>query len=481
MLRVDVEFLHRTQRSSATDLALTGSGVLDGEWPPTPARLFSAFVAADGTRDRCTLKGSDAALALLMGTPLILGDPECAQSAIISRFVPVNANQKGTVQNYPAREAQAVRPGTRVSLRTPHVSFVWPLCSPTRAELESLRYRAARIPYLGCADSPVRVRVVAWPGGSWSGEAAEGWVPTPDGAAGAMALGVADEGFLERLDLAFDEFTAGSHRQRSWIATPKAWYRRTDGKLREPRPTALWIRFGSRASGRRVVAVAETMRAAVMSKYQELVGPAVALPTVLTGHDPDPQGGFEVCRWLPLPYSGSEHADGRLLGACIWVPPGTDPAVVALIRLALARVSRLSRSDGINLEVLPFDERPPGRQELPWSLNPDRWSRPSRRWVSVTPVVYERRVKRLALTDLAQWCAFAGLPAPIAFGEQRVGFVPGAVALHPSEAFRGPHYRRPYAHMWLEFADPVPGPVALGRGRHFGLGLMAPIDWEVAQ
>lgn len=33
-------------------------------------------------------------------------------------------------------------------------------------------------------------------------------------------------------------------------------------------------------------------------------------------------------------------------------------------------------------------------------------------------------------------------------------------------------------HMVLEFPEPIPGPVLLGRGRFFGMGFFAPLEEE---
>ena len=52
MLVVSVELLHETFRGDGVGAANTGR-LTRGEWPPAPARLFAALVAADGTRERC--------------------------------------------------------------------------------------------------------------------------------------------------------------------------------------------------------------------------------------------------------------------------------------------------------------------------------------------------------------------------------------------------------------------------------------------
>ena len=52
MLAISVELLHGTFRGDPNGTANTGR-LTRGEWPPSPARLFAALVAADGTRQKC--------------------------------------------------------------------------------------------------------------------------------------------------------------------------------------------------------------------------------------------------------------------------------------------------------------------------------------------------------------------------------------------------------------------------------------------
>ena len=50
MLAIAVEFLHGTFRGDPDGTANTGR-LQRGEWPPSPARLLAALVAADGGWD----------------------------------------------------------------------------------------------------------------------------------------------------------------------------------------------------------------------------------------------------------------------------------------------------------------------------------------------------------------------------------------------------------------------------------------------
>ena len=54
MLTVTVRLLHGTIRAGTPDDTVLAGGDPVGEWPPSPARLYSALVAADRTGPRCT-------------------------------------------------------------------------------------------------------------------------------------------------------------------------------------------------------------------------------------------------------------------------------------------------------------------------------------------------------------------------------------------------------------------------------------------
>jgi CRISPR-associated protein Csb2 len=108
------------------------------------------------------------------------------------------------------------------------------------------------------------------------------------------------------------------------------------------------------------------------------------------------------------------------------------------------------------------------------ALNPQRWQTPSRAWHSVTPVVWvghprPNRTERI----VTKMCAHIGLPAPKAFQFGRYSQLQGSPH---AQAFLLPdHYQHRYvSHMELEFDEPVYGPVLLGSGQYFGLGLFAP-------
>lgn len=469
MLAITVEFLHGTVRcASSDDSTLTGHP--SAEWPPSPARIYQALVAADGTGDRCRVTPGPVGLSLLEVPPVIraVGRRDAPMSPVLPRYVVIDETPSagGSAQEYPARKAQLVRPGARLAPRVPMVAFVWHDAQASDEQLAALRARCARVGYLGASDSPVRVRVATDSTGI-PGDLAT-WLPD---ARGQVSLPVAYPGFLDDLDEAFADWSGGSPRRGAWLPRLLAAYSSPDTPRDDsaPSPPCLWLRFDRSIAGRRVLAVTETLRAALLEGADRVAGGRRNVPEVIHGHHPAGTTGVEHCRILALPNVGFQRSDGRIHGACIWFPSGTEPGHVELARAALASVTRLVGAGGVDVGLSMFDGA-----RAPLSSNPERWVGPARSWVSAFPVVYERRIKgQLSLAHVTQWCQWAGLPEPVSIRAAKVPLTAGAVVLAPSEASRGGHHR-PYSHLELTFADPVSGPVALGWGRHFGLGLMAP-------
>lgn len=472
MLTVSVQFLHGTIRASSPDNLSWADREPQGEWPPSPARLFSALVAGDGTRDRCRLTtGEDLFWLEELEPPEIYASPlnEVESSPLVQRYVVIDrTSETGAVQNYPARSAIAHRPGVRLSPRSSTVHYVWPAAQPTPEVLASLEIRAARVGYLGCADSPVRVTV----GQEDIPTDAKPWVPL---SGGSVSLPVPYPGFVENLDESFDLWTAGNAAERSWVRTVRRDYQSPADHLplaHEP-PLAIWLRLEPGVAGKRLVALTSSLRAAVTDHVQRLLPGDAEVPSVIHGHRRPEDTKDQAC-FIALPNVGHRHADGRLLGAAVLLPGSADRSLVQLVRTALLglRRERLVKPGWFDLKVSLH-----GGERNPYTAHPSRWSSPARRWGSVSPVVFERWTKGIPdLAEVAIWCQHAGLPKPVAAGFQRTPLVKGGLDLHPADVARPGRERRPYAHLWVEFAGPIRGPVVLGRGRYLGLGLMAPVS-----
>jgi CRISPR-associated protein Csb2 len=474
MLTVNVTLLHGTIRAtSPDDLSLTGAGD-PGDWPPSPARIVAALVAGDGTRDRCRITtGTELALFERARPPRIYAVPpgDVLTSRLRERFVVANERSGGTVQEYPARTAVLVRPGTRLCPTDPRLAYVWDDLEPREEELRALSLRAARVGYLGCADSPVQVTVSSGFDPSFAPTTA--WEPDPEG---SHHLPVPFPGYIEILDRAFDEWTL--HRaRRAWFRTERAPYR-APGEHRRARPErawgeTVWLRFETALAGRAALHVAEGVKRAILDLYQRYVAASPgAIPALLHGHGLQGRG-YRLAQWLTLPDIGYRYSRGRLHGAAIMLPGDAPVEVVEGVRHAAWRLRELAVPG-----LRPVQVSLHGGEARPWAANPKRWLGPARRWVAALPVVHERR-RRHGPTqdDVATWCEHAGLPRPVWARCSPVPLLEGSPALRPEEVYRSREgVRRPYSYVEVVFAEPVHGPAALGRARQYGMGLMAPAE-----
>ena len=188
----------------------------------------------------------------------------------------------------------------------------------------------------------------------------------------------------------------------------------------------------------------------------------------------------------PLPFVGSEHADGRIMGLALVLPTELDQQEAGHCLEPLLRdpATGLPREhplfDGQWFECaieLETRERPPK------NLDPATWTRVSRCWASVTPVVLNRHFDgkdkwERAAESVKDMCGHIGLPRP------------REVLLHPVSLVEGVPHAREYPHLMrkngggrrshnhavIVFDEPVRGPVLIGAGRFRGYGLCRPMD-----
>lgn len=463
MLAVSVELLHGTFRGDPDGTANTGR-LSRGEWPPSPARLFAALVAADGTGERCRVTDGTELEWFEQLPPVIHAHAEPMHQELQPRYVVQHRGtaSKSTHQEYVSRTGALIRPGVRVTPRYPRVVYSWKE-SPPEATLASLRTRAARVGYLGAADSPVRVRVLTQLPGSVASE--DAYRPDPGG---DLTISVAAPGDLLVLDRMFEawcEQGADVGRAHYPALRHQAAYRSPSSVPEAETPAVVaWLRLDTALSGRRVSAVTEVFKAAVLSKHQEIHGEP---PAVLHGHGFNGKG-YEIARYLALPDVGFPRSRGRIHGLALWLPPGSDRDERQRSRDAALAVRRLS-GRGVDLSVSPHDG-----EQRPRAASPERWTAPSQGWATAFPAIHERR-GTLDLSEVSRWCRHAGLPAPVAFRATRGPLVPGAVDLAPVEVNRLDRPGLPYSHVELLFAEPVQGPVVIGGGRQRGLGLCVPV------
>ena len=420
------------------------------EWPPHPARLFSALVDAWADADEPD-HAERAALEWLesLGAPSIAASGSAIRKAV-SHFVPVNdaaivpkawylrtarkvselaadrhqalasAGSIGKLKRIDDALAKALAvggqttdPGKTSSAAalalmpeqrgkqerfypsvTPdeaRVSFVWS-ARATQKFVEPLDRLLGRVTRLGHSSSLVSCRVAhARPTPSYE--------PCDDHE-GSLALRTVRQGQLAELEKRHARHLAVEPRSLPYVSVS---YGSAGANGSEParvsRPNTVgdWIVFefgdGSRTTpATRAVDVAAALRGAVLKHAEQ------PIPEEISGHSSS--GGPTVSphvAFLPLPYVGFARSDGRLLGVAVSVPA----TIGELARRAVFRaIGDWERTPPGNLAlqlgshgVLRLS-RLKGSPETA-TLRPGLWKKPSCRWVTATPIALPRHPGRL--------------------------------------------------------------------------------------
>jgi CRISPR-associated protein Csb2 len=224
----------------------------------------------------------------------------------------------------------------------------------------------------------------------------------------------------------------------------------------------------------------DALRAAVMSRAQETLG---QVPEVLSGHhaggnpSSTPHAAYVT---LPFVSDAQEHADGRVMGVAVVLPKAVPTDQRRRLAKALSLVDHLMVA---GVGRLGLDRVTP-EQGIPRNLRQSTWTGLSRRWASVTPVLVDRFPKRNrgGIEEvIAKSCEHVGLPRPSEVIADRYSPLFGVEPSFRYITNRGPGTTaKLYTHVTLTFDQDVRGPVLLGAGRYFGLGLMRPLRKEVA-
>jgi len=480
MLALDVEWLTGVcvaTRSPADDAP---------EWPPQPDRIFSALVASFGAHggraeERAALEWLEAQ------EPPRLTPVDAFARVAVAAFVPPN-----DVATLPeGRRRQPRRFPASVPLAEPgatHLRLVW--AADAAAHLPALQALARDTSYIGHSSALVRCRFSA------EDVAAERFAP----ARAAPYPGRLAE--LERLYRRHVEKGDSNARPRRELLTaPVETSPGAPSGLFGRRWIVLEAAEGERPDIRSAAIIARLLRAALMEKF------ATSIPPWLSGHMPDgaPTTDPHIAI-VPLADIGWRHSDGGLKGLALIVPRALEdewraaatPAAFAEANVLASAVARLPRDRDGAIELAEPSGRP-GRifwrlREAPTpdlhSLKPDRYCMTSTVWSTATPIALDRFPKAQGATRLAEAaeiiaraCANIGLPAPARVEVHKHSAFRGAPsAWPPGGAPRWTGWARPKAladrplfHATLRFDAPVRGPLILGAGRFFGLGLCLPL------
>lgn len=523
------------------------------EWPPHPARLFSALVATAHEHEELTQSAREALNWLSQqGAPEIEAS-EAERRASPAAFVPENATrvvsgwasaeqklddaqrslaeaeqfddpkavksaQKAAVaaekklleairkaveddgkgnpeaarEMLPERRGKQPRMMPSLAPHKPHVRYLWPNAAPTPELTSTLKDLSRRMARLGHSSSLVACRVLdSVPNATPN---IRRWRPTTEG---KTTMRIVDAGQLSRLEDAYARHQG--IEPRALPAVHQAYTIEGDERDTTPQTSVLgeWIvlREVPGENGRRVGLklqrtedITRALRGALLSHAES------PIPEILSGHTAN---GSSTDRphvaYIPLADVVSRYASGNVLGVAILLPRNVSSeerrAVLRAIglweqsndhqrpRLTLGRIGALELE-----RVVDSDPRR--------TLDPAWWMRSAQRWGSVTPVALDKNpgdlysdnpkeaadAARRAEEIVMQSCERMGLPRPRWVEIIRRSLFDGAPAARdympfPRKSANPNAHRRVCVHIEMSFDEPVVGPVLIGAGRYFGIGL----------
>jgi CRISPR-associated protein Csb2 len=471
------------------------------EWPPSPLRLFQAILAAASRRWGVEPSNANvhAALQWLEDSPYprIVAPTAKLAASTYRLYVPDNVADKVAKAWSAYRDASISEYRTEKDVRPMHVNgeavhYLFPLNDGTCPDLPTLTTAARSITHLGWGVDMIAADACILSEKDAVSLNGEQWHPV-DGTA-AVALRCAVPGTLAALTSRHQAFLSRIRRDEKGDETfnpvppltafDLVGYRR-EGDVSTRGSVIFELRkdqgdFFSYPQ-RCLIHIAGMVRHLAIANMQMAPPDGVAenwVETYVAGHS---QAGSDMHRqfsYLPLPSIGHRHVDPSVRRVMIAAPPGDDRLLHHLATLLAGQ--QLKPTEETQLECPPTLVR----------VRNDRVARyyvePANVWCSVTPVILPghndhkpMKTRKLIEKALLQ----SGIVHPCDFDWSPHSRFPKALSAHkydrqgrPTGYIRPSHLLSQTAvHLVLRFKDglKVPGPLAIGAGRHCGFGLMA--------
>lgn len=411
------------------------------EWPPHPARLFSALVSTWGDTEPRDDAGATA-LAWLASQPppriLACGTNDVAHRTVVTVFVPVNDvsvvsgpdrkkldgalrererasddKARARLQKEIARlekklaeaTAKAIAAPTRlgkgdpahgaailpegrtrqprtfpsVTPADPRFCFVWPDAAPTSEQSLALARLADRLVRLGHSSSFVSARLLSADEVAKWAACLTTYREAPSH--GTHVLRWVGPRQLDALERAFE-----LHRETEPRVLPAVFvtYAEGDVELPAPPPASLFdpsFVVLARVGGTRLpITAAPGVSRQLRRALMSALGEDI--PELLSGHradgTPSDQPHIAV---VPLPVVGGPHADGALLGMALVFPRDADARARRRALLAISKLARPGSSDAGEPALIHLHLGPAGTLELQhveWGEDPRAALRPGR-------------------------------------------------------------------------------------------------------
>jgi CRISPR-associated protein Csb2 len=466
------------------------------EWPPSPLRVFQAIVAAsaarwnEGRRLQCALPALQWLEAQSM--PEIVAAGGVASDVRCQFYVPDNtadlvvpAWRRGDITKQARRTEKVVRP---MHLAGDHVHYLYPLPDGHCPYVDKLTAAVRSITHLGWGVDMVVADARTMLADEMAALDGYRWRPAPAGGTPLRvpAIGTLDD-LMRKHEAFLNRLSSDGFRPVPPLRTFRVrGYRRDDQLLQRPyRVFELRRTDGSRFRypHRKLIHIAGMVRhlaikAMKTSPPTDLDGDWV--DSYVAGHAPPDAQEHRQLSYLPLPSVGVHYTDPGVRRVMIVAPVGDDAWLDHVARYLAGQMLEPLRGD-----EFVGDDRPllvPVRHD-----NIARYyTTPANAWASVTPVILPghddkkpAKTRKLIEKALAQ----AGIEQSCQFEWSAFSRFPKSLSAHKYDKQKRPiGYIRPKhlqtqtaVHLTLRFNDDVkvPGPIAIGAGRHCGLGLFA--------
>lgn len=211
------------------------------------------------------------------------------------------------------------------------------------------------------------------------------------------------------------------------------------------------------------IRIGELVRIAVMSRAKKQFGDK-NIPSIFTGHDMSSNNSHDHAFYLPW----DKNNDGHIDRIFIHIPISMDTDQ----QRVLEKIQRIWSRGGAEWRLILEDI---GNTNIGGSL-----TKTSTEWQSVTPYLHPWfQKKNFAIEDqIKKECRLRGLPEPAGFERLESIQIKGRerkpIHFHRFRSKRGLTQPDTQGSFWrLTFAKPIAGPLALGFGCHYGLGMFS--------